>query len=37
MYYAPTTDAQEVKKNIEYSNGVYDTDTEDPEKLVILG
>jgi len=37
MYYHPTTDAQEVKKNIEYSNGVYDTDTEDPEKLVILG
>lgn len=37
MYYHPTTDAQSVKENIECSNGVYDTDTEDPNDLVILG
>jgi len=37
MYYHPTTDTQEVKDNIECSNGVYDTDTENPDELIILG
>jgi len=37
MFYWPTTDAQEVKNNIEASNGVYDTNTENPDELVILG
>ena len=37
MFYHPTTDPQQVKDNIDFSNGVYDTDTEDPNELVILG
>ena len=37
MYYSPTTDAQTVQEAIEASNGVYDTDTEDPNELIILG
>jgi hypothetical protein len=37
MYYHPTTDTQSVKDNIAVSNGVYDTDTEDPNELIILG
>ena len=37
MYYSPTTDAQIVQEAIEASNGVYDTDTEDPNELIILG
>ena len=37
MFYAPTTDAESVKGNIEASNGLYDTDTEDYNNLVILG
>ena len=37
MYYRPTTDAQTVQEAIEASNGVYDTDTEDPNELIILG
>lgn len=37
MFYGVTTDASAVKEAIEYSNGVYDTNTEDPNDLVILG
>jgi len=37
MYYHPTTDPKEVKENIEFSNGVYETDTEDPNDLIIIG
>lgn len=37
MFYQPTTDPKAVKENIGFSNGVYDTDTEDPNELVILG
>ncbi len=37
MYYKPTTDRDEVESAIQFSNGVYDTDTEDPNELVILG
>lgn len=37
MYFTITSDPQQVKENIDFSNGVYDTDTEDPNELVILG
>lgn len=37
MFFAPTTDPEEVKGNIDVSNGVYDTNTSDPNELVILG
>lgn len=37
MWFAPTTDPEVVKECIEASNGVYETDTEDPNELIIIG
>lgn len=37
MYYSPEADPDKVKDAINYSNGVYETDTEDPNELIILG
>ena len=37
MYFTITSDPNAVKESIDFSNGIYDTDTEDPNELVILG
>ena len=37
MFYDPTTDAKDVKENIEASNGLYDSQVTDYNKIIILG
>lgn len=37
MFYGFTSTPKAVKETIEYSNGVYDSDTENPKEIVILG
>jgi hypothetical protein len=37
MFYDPTTDAKEVKANIEASNGLYDSNEMNAKNLIILG
>ena len=37
MFFAFTSKPSEVKECLEYSNGVYDSETENPNEIVILG
>ena len=37
MFYGFTSAPKTVKETIEYSNGVYDSETENPKEIVILG
>ena len=37
MFFGFTSNLKEVKECIEYSNGVYDTNTDNPKEIVILG
>lgn len=37
MFYGLTYDTTAVKETIQYSNGVSDSQVQDPKKLVILG
>ena len=37
MFYAPTVNAKQVAEAIKVSNGIYDSDTENPKEIVILG
>lgn len=37
LFYAITFDPNSVRECIEYSNGVSDSDTQDPNELVLLG
>ena len=37
MFYSIITDPDEIKQNIEYSNGLHDSQEKDPTKIAILG
>jgi len=37
LFYAFTFDEKDIKNVIEYSNGISDSETEEPSELVILG
>lgn len=37
MFYGPMSDPKEIKEVLENSNGFYDTNELDPEKIVLLG
>ena len=37
IYYSVTSDPKEVKENIEASNGLYDSQTENYKDIVIIG
>lgn len=37
MFYGLTCDSKSVKETIQYSNGVYDSNSDNPKQLVILG
>ena len=37
MFYGFTSKPSVVKETIEYSGGVYDSETDDPKEIVILG
>ena len=37
MYFGFTSSPKAVKENIEASNGVYDSDSDNPKEIVILG
>lgn len=37
MFYCGCHDPEQIKDAIEYSNGVYDSVTEDPNKIIIIG
>lgn len=37
LFYGITSDLDKVKENIEYSNGLYDSQEKDLNKIVILG
>ena len=37
MFFGFTSETNDVKECIEYSNGIYDSDTDDVNEIVILG
>lgn len=37
MFYTGCHDPKQVKEAIEFSNGVYDSVTENPDELIIIG
>ena len=37
LFYGITSDLEDIKEAVEYSNGIYDSSEKDLNKLVILG
>ena len=37
LFFGITSDVNDIKEAVEYSNGIYDSVEKDPQKIVILG